>query len=129
MTRLLLLTLFLLSSATAYAEWVSIRVSQSGTTTYVDRDTIHRTGDLVKMWELNDYKATHTNAGKSSWSHKALNVYDCAEEQSRELAEYDYSGQMGTGEIVYSSTSPDKWVPVIPGSVGKALWKFACKKP
>ena len=45
------LTLLILSSAPAYAEWAAVGSSENGggVTVYADRDTIRRKGDLVKM--------------------------------------------------------------------------------
>ena len=128
MTRfiILVLTLFLTTSE-AYAEWVKTD-EQDTFTYYADPDTIRRNGNLVKMWELSDYKTIQTVAGKSILSFKVISEYDCAEEQIRILAEYGYSGQMGTGEIVFSHTKPDNWAPAMPGSMGQYKWAFACKK-
>jgi hypothetical protein len=123
------LTLLILSSAPAYAEWMSVSKNESGTTVYVDPGTIRRNGNLVKVWELDDNETIRTSAaGISYLSLKVQSEYDCAEEQRRILASYGYSGQMGTGEIVFSRPDPGKWAPVIPGSVGQSAWVFACKK-
>ena len=123
------LTLLILSSGPAYAEWVA--VSKADTSTgYVDPDTIRRKGNLVKMWILSDFKTIQTTAaGISYLSQKMQWEYDCAEEQFRMIAGYGYSGQMGTGEIVTSHTNPANWEPVMPGSVGQTRWVFVCKKP
>jgi hypothetical protein len=122
------LTLLILSSAPAYAEWVEVAKGDN-VTSYMDPDTIRSKGTMVKMWGLDDQKTTRTSReGKSFLSLKMQQEYDCAEEQWRSLAEYGYSGQMGTGEIVFSHTKPNDWAPAIPGSVGQANWKFACKK-
>ena len=128
MIRLLLIILFFLSSSPVYAEWVKTAESDNAIL-YADPDTIRRKGSLVKMWILYDFKARQqTIAGKSSWSFKSQAEYDCAEEQARALAVYDYSDPMGDGKIVYSHTNPDNWVPVIPGSMGDVSLLFACKK-
>lgn len=130
MTRflLLILTLLILSSSSAYAEWVEVE-GGGKFTAYVDPETIRRKGNLVKIWVLDDYKTVRAAADKSYLSVKALDEYDCAEEQIRNLALYAYSGQMGTGEIVESiSGVPSKWAPVIPGSVGQTKWKLVCDK-
>ena len=38
------------------------------------------------------------------------------------------SKNMGTGEPVYSKNEPEKWEPVIPGSIGETLFKIVCDK-
>jgi hypothetical protein len=105
MTRfiILVLTLFLTTSE-AYAEWVKTAESDDATG-YGDPDTIRSKGNLVKMWILYDYKTIQTVAGDSYLSQKMQWEYDCAEEQSRLIAGYSYSGQMGTGKIIFSKTS------------------------
>jgi len=125
-----LITLLVLSSVPAYAEWVAIGESGSdGTTIYVDPDTIRRKGDLVKMWHLFDYKTAETYRGSSFLSIKAQDHYDCAEERIRSLAVVHHSGNMGIGRAVYIRSDEGNWEPVPPQSTGQALWKFACDKP
>ena len=130
MTRLLLIILLFLSSSPAYAEWVKVGESDESTI-YSDPDTIRSKGNLVKVWSLYDYKAIHTSKqeSKSFLSGKMQVEHDCAEEQLRTSVEYGYSGQMGTGELVFSHTKPVvDWTPVMPGSVGQSEWDFACGK-
>jgi hypothetical protein len=123
-----LITLRVLSSTPAYAEWVAIGYSESlgGYTVYVDPDTIRRNGDLVKVWALTDYSTIQTVADTSFLSSKAQNEFDCAEERQRELAVTWFSGNMGNGNGVWNTTDETKWRPVAPGSVGQGVWKFAC---
>lgn len=130
MTRLLLITLFLLSRAPAYAEWVEVGGSIDGNmTTYADPSTIRHKGNMVKMWGLYDFKTIQPGSGTPYLSRKWQNEYDCADEQIRFLAFYLYSGAMGTGDLVYFSVDPWKWTPVSPGSVNQSMWKLACKAP
>jgi hypothetical protein len=79
--------------------------SESGRASYADPDTIRRNGNLAKVWELPNEPVIRTYANKTIWSYKALIEYNCTEEQTRVLAEYAYSGQMGNGEVVYSFSS------------------------
>ena len=53
---LFLITLLLLSSSPAYAEWVLVSAAEHGMTVYADPDTIRRKGELVNMWSLYDFK-------------------------------------------------------------------------
>jgi hypothetical protein len=129
MTRLFLIVLLvLLSSGPAHAEWVSFAESDSGATVYVDRDTIRRNGDVVKWWELMDHKTVQTGAGESFLSVMAQNEYDCAEERHRTLAVTYFSGNMGSGNVVYSDSDEQSWEPVQPQSVGQTMWELACAK-
>jgi hypothetical protein len=123
-----LITLLVLSSGPAYAEWVRALNNQTDPTLYVDSDTIRRNGTVVKWWELLDYKTVQTVAGISFLSMKVLREYDCAGEQIRVLAMADFSGNMATGTVVFSDFAQSNWVPVQPESRGQTLWKFACGK-
>ena len=123
-----LITLLVLSSGPAYAEWVRALNNQTDPTLYVDSDTIRRNGTVVKWWELLDYKTVQTVAGISFLSMKVLREYDCAGEQIRVLAMADFSGNMATGTVVFTDFTQSNWVPVQPESKGQALWKAACGK-
>ena len=128
MTRLFLIALLVLSSGPAYAEWVLVDANNSGETVYVDPDTIRRKGDLVKMWALYDFKTIQAVWDTSFFSRESQREYDCIEERTRRLALTYFSGNMGSGTVVYSDADEQKWEPVQPGSVGEALRKVACDK-
>jgi len=130
MTRLLLTMLLVLSSAPVYAEWVSIGANnQRGMTVYTDPDTIRLKGDdVVTMWSLNDYKTIQTMGSTSYLSYKVQSEYDCAEERIRKLASTFFSGNMGSGAVVYSISNEGTWLPVEPGSLGQSEWEVACDK-
>ena len=125
---LALITLLVLSSAPAYAEFVKALNNQTDPTLYVDSDTIRRNGTVVKWWELLDYKTVQTVAGISFLSMTVQREYDCAGEQIRVLAMTDFSGNMANGKVVFSDFTPSNWVPVQPESMGQTLWKAACVK-
>ena len=124
----LLFTLLLLSSGPAYAEWMSLGASDSGTTVYADPATIRREGDLVKMLVLFDFKTKQTKADVSFLSAKAHMEYDCAEQRFEGLAVTYFSGNMGNGALLDRSSSKGKWIRVTRDSLDQALWKLACGK-
>jgi len=125
----LLITLLVLSTGPVYAEWVlTSGDDEAGMTVYVDPDTIRRKGNLVKMWQLYDYKTVRTVAGDSFLSFQRQNEYDCTEERTRMLAYTWFSGNMGSGKVVYRTADEQKWEPVIPRSIDRSLWRVACSK-
>ena len=129
MKRLLIFTLLLLSSAPAYAEWVKVGDGdEAGKTVYVDPATIRRNSNLVKMWQLYDYKTVQTVGGIRFLSAKEQWEFDCAEERSRVLALKEFSGNMGSGTMVDTNSQVGKWIPVTPGSTGRTVWTVACGK-
>jgi hypothetical protein len=125
----LLIMLLVLSSEPVYAEWVlTSGDDEAGLAVYVDPDTIRRKGNLAKMWQLYDYKTVQTVAGDSLLSMKRFNEYDCTEERTRTLGYTWFSGNMGSGAVVYSTTEVQQWEPVVPRTINRTLWKVACNK-
>ena len=129
MTRLFLITFLLLSSGSAYAEWVQVSGGdEEGKTVYVDPATIRRNSNLVKMWQFYDYKTVQTVGGVRFLTAEEQWEFDCAEERGRVVALKEFSGNMGSGTVVYTNSQVGKWIPVIPGSMGHTVWKVACGK-
>ena len=59
----LLITLLVLNSGSAYAEWVRVSGDNQGEmTAYVDPSTIRRKASVVEMWELWDFKNRQASA-------------------------------------------------------------------
>jgi surface-adhesin protein E len=128
MTRLLLITLLMLSGGPAFADWMSLGESDSGTTVYADPTTMRREGDLVKMEVLFDFKTVRTKEGVSYLSAKAHMEYDCAVQRYEGLAVMYFSGNMGNGNVLDRSSGKGKWLRISPGSLDQSLWKLACGK-
>jgi hypothetical protein len=125
----LLITLLVLNSGPAYAEWMAVGESDLGTTAYADSTTIRREGDLAKMWVLFDFKtAVQKKQGGSYWSAKAHMDYDCTEQRYEGLAVMYFSGNMGNGNVLVGSTIKGKWLRISPGSLDHSLLKVACGK-
>ena len=124
----IMILLLVLTSGPVHAEWVLISKAQAEPATYIDSDTIRRKGNMVRWWQLLDYKTVQTMADISYLSVKIQMEFDCAEEQIRALALSQFSGNMGSGEVVFSNFTKDEWEPVQPGSRGHTLWKVACRK-
>ncbi len=129
MVRLIVLTLLVLNSSAAYAEWVKVSDrDEAGKTVYMDPSTIRRNSNLVKMWQFFDYKTVQTVGGVRFLSDKEEWEFDCVAERSRSLGLKEYSGNMGSGTVVYTNSQVGKWLPVVPGSIGHIVWKVACQK-
>jgi len=135
----LLITLMILSTVPAYAEWVAVEkdyLTPGLQTVYVDPDTIRRVGNLVTLWQLIDFKLMQGNAGMgplgygphrflSTKTHKEFN---CAEKRLRLLAFTEFSRRMGTGIAANGYVDKDNWLPVEQASINHALWEVACGK-
>ena len=119
-------------STSVFAEWTRVTESADGDmTVYADSETIKRKGRKVKIWRLYDYKTVQILAGDNTrryLSSVGREEYDCEEETSAALDIYWYSGNMRQGDIVYSSTTKDEAISILPGSIGEGIFKIACGK-
>ncbi len=111
----------------ALAAWIDVGRNENATI-YVDSSAIQRAGNMAKLWHLTDFRAAQKDMGDAYLSAKDLNEYDCKEMKSRRRASSQYSGNMGSGKVVYSDSFTTKWKPVPPDSGVEILWKFACVK-
>jgi hypothetical protein len=113
----------------AYAEWVAVDVNEeTGVTVYADPGTIRRKENLVKVWHLNDFTTVQIAKGNSYLSIKAQHQYDGTEDRERIRALTKFSGNMGSGKVVYEDSNERKWRPIAPETTNQALRKIACKK-
>ena len=126
MSKILLTCLLAIMSNSAAANWVKADGNEKFTN-YYDSTTIRKNGDKVKMWGLIDYNtAQEISDGKSGMSVLLQTEFDCKEEQIRILSFNGYSGNMGSGDLVYSNSYPQKWESLPPRSIGEKLLKFVC---
>lgn len=118
------------TAATAAAKWVEIGRSPTsgGSEIYADPVTIHRSGNMARMWDMKDYKTTQVVGGTRFSSSKMQNEYDCKGARLRNLIVTAFSGRMGKGDVVRSAGGTTAWESVAPGSTKEALLKFACGK-
>ena len=113
--------------ATAAADWTYVGASKNFSM-YAETSTIRRSGDMVKMWSVSDYKEVRTQGRYSVRSQKSQQEFDCKEERVRTLFWAWFSENMGAGEHVHSNANPDPWIPIGPGTFDEILWKIACRK-
>lgn len=126
MRRFWLFILVAAASNVALAEWVAVGTSQASTL-YADPASIQKSGDLVKMLDLLDFKSEQVSGSYRYQSSKTLSEYDCKGEQSRILYFSWHSGPMGRGNIVHIDSDSNEWLPVSPRSGVEKLWKMACE--
>jgi predicted ribosomally synthesized peptide with SipW-like signal peptide len=128
--KLLVAIMLSLVSTGTMAAWTAVGKSESSEdfTVYVNKSSIHKKGNLVKMWSMFNFKSPReTNEYRYS-SYKQLVEYDCNEGQSRMIGYSLHSKNMGMGGAVYKNSKTGNWVAVEPNSVAESLWKIACSK-
>ena len=131
MIRLLLTgtTVLLLATGAAHAEWTKIGVSNKADdafTLYVDPATIQRHGNLVRMWDLQDFRRPQILNGQEYLSEKTQIEFDCQAKKARILATIDCAGRMCSGKVVYSDADTSDWTAVRANTLGELEWTAAC---
>ena len=128
--KLLIAVLLAVFSTGAMAGWTYLISSEDKAfDIYIDKTTIRKRGNVAKMWELRDFKAPQKEASGSYLSSRMLEEYDCVEIRQRLLALTDFSGNMGSGQIIFNHQyDNNKWADIAPDTVNMELWKAACKK-
>ncbi len=111
--------------ATPQAGWVAV-FGNDDATLYVDRSTIRRDGNKVKMWAMFDSKTAKALPGSIGLSMVIQSEFDCKDEMIRSITHSDYSKNMGNGDVVFSGEYSYKWEPIYPNSFGRAQWEVAC---
>ena len=125
MHKTILMLLLSVVSSSAMAEFVHVN-ENSFYTFYADPNTIRKSGNKVKMWDLADYKTPEKTGGKETMSTRSQMEYNCEEEKARMLYVTLHTKNMGRGEIVLTINKTAEWKPVTPGSMGESLLKYAC---
>jgi hypothetical protein len=127
MRKTILMLLLSVGNSKTMAGWIDVG-GNDYSTIFADPSTILKVDNSVKMLSLYDTDIAQVVSEISFKSSKSLDEYDCKEKQSRTLAFYWYSGNMGEGYILYSNTDVNNWNPVKPKSINEPLWKIACGK-
>jgi hypothetical protein len=122
----------LLSIGPAGAEWLDIGGKvQDGLTVYrvyIDPDNIHRNDDVVTLWALFDYTTIQSIVGGPWLSSKARREFDCTKNRIRLLGYMTFTGNMGSGEPVFSNSNESQWEPIAPDSIDRKLLEVVCTK-
>ena len=126
-----LLAFLLLNCVPAHAGWrpITYATGSGGFTIYVDPATVLRTGDLVKMLVLYDFRFVQAINNTSYLSATWQQQFDCAGHRSRHLSYRYHSDNMGNGKLMLAGDDENnKWSAVTPKSTAGILWTIACSK-
>ncbi|MFM0276257.1 hypothetical protein PQQ59_37115 [Paraburkholderia aspalathi] len=80
----------------------------------------------IKIWSLQDFKESHLTEGNTWRSRLKLGEYDCANGQTTTKEVIFYEQNMAKGYPV-QSMHVDETDAVVPGTLGEAMFKEACK--
>jgi hypothetical protein len=125
MHKVILMLWLLFASNGAQAAW-NLITSNEEATVYAEISSLTRSGDLVKMWDITDFRQRIVGVNYSSV--KSQREYDCKAKQNRTLSYVSMSKNMAGGQVVNKSNVARQWSPVYSGGVAAALWNAACAK-
>lgn len=113
----------------AYAGWKKV-ASADIADFYIETSTIRTNGKYKEAWVLTDIKTPKKNPdGKAYLSTKAKYRFDCVGDKTNFLALVQYSGNMGEGEVVWSSSyNNNDWEHNVPGSAADSFTRAICSK-
>jgi hypothetical protein len=95
----------LLMPALAWANLAKVGESELATL-YMDRSTIQREENVVRVWEIQDLKAPDADGVRS---RRYMNEYDCKYQMYRISSMTSYSGPMLTGQKLFDVDTKGLW--------------------
>ena len=124
----LTLLLLLMVSTSVTAEW-SVVGSNDEMNVYNDFSSIKKQVNKTKMWSMFDFKTVKMIENDSFLSQVFHYEYDCENETIKQLDFIWYSGNMKSGDVVYSQRNMNiEPISVTPESINEHLFKIACDK-
>jgi len=118
-----------LASASASAEWVKVKETEKNIL-YTDIESMRRTGDILKVWLLNDYKVPQWNDAKTSklQSVRTQILFNCREDTMAVAVFSSHTELQARGSALRSETfkAPD-WEPVAPNTALFDIMRLSCK--
>jgi hypothetical protein len=88
----------------------------------MDLSTKRQQSGYTLVWTIVDYSKEQQWNGLSFNSLKELSVYQCSEFRQGAKSQVLYTGELGTGNVVYSKSLEMyevKWKDVVPETVGE----------
>ena len=130
MRKLPLLLLLLIVSQSAIADWTLITTNESGSySAYIDFSSIQKSRNLVRLNTLFDFREPQSWVTDFSFKSSISTFeFDCNSGQQRTASIDMFNGSMGQGGLAASIDHGGKWGQQQNDSVGKYLWKIACRQ-
>lgn len=114
-------------SGAAMADWQQVS-DDSEAVGYYDPTTLVRTGDLVTVSELGDFKRVATTVSDALFrSTMTQRAYDCANSRTRILTLQPFEGQMGAGRALDIMNVDGQWQDIVAGSARADAFTRACQ--
>jgi hypothetical protein len=114
------------------ADWKFYRFNDLAESYYDVQSITRPSKNVVRVWErmnftekgiMDEVESLGKTFKKLEYS-VVLHEINCAEKTVRMLSSTDYDNK---GRVIFSDSSPTKWLFIIPGSIGESLYKEICK--
>ena len=127
MKRHAIALLLAILSGAALADWQQVS-DDSEAVAYYDPATLVRSGDLVTVSELKDFKRVATTVTDALFrSTMTQRAYDCAAARTRIVTLQPFEGQMGAGRALDIMNVDGEWRDVVAGTARADAFARACQ--
>lgn len=117
----------MLVACPVWADWTLTVKAEVGDMYYLDFDTVRKNGNLIRVWEINNFPKKRQFAGiQGVFSTRYRAEYDCRNERLRYLAISAHSEPFARGEIL-GQDSDGNWIELPPQSNGLQNLRILCK--
>ncbi len=123
-TKTLLLALLLLSTSSAWSEWLKV-ADTAENIFYLSPKTIRNDGDMRRIWSLIDYKKRDEEGALSA---RVRSEFDCKGERARTLAFTTHREPMAGGAPIIKSEVASDWTSIAPLTVNETVLKLLCAR-
>ena len=93
---------------------------------YADKTNAHQSAGLVSAWILIDHQTIQEEVGDRYLSSKGQYEINCHQRTLRQIYHELFSGNMGSGGIVWSGALGRDFVPAEAGTIGRSLVNYYC---
>lgn len=129
MKKYLFLILFSLLSGQALAEWSKIPFESQGVTTYVDKASIEKNGQLSRMWVLLDFGTSKQKTEATPYRSIAyLWEFNCTQSKRRPVEIRRFTENKGNGNVTIDKPSNPEWQFALPQTIYSTVQGVACSK-
>lgn len=120
--KALLLSLLLLVTGSAWAEWQKVAETDE-TIFYIDPTTIRKNGNMRLVWELRDFKRLRWDLASS---FRVRLRYDCNDERVQVLSGTLHSASMADGFVLKEVKGDNSWSDIRPENPLSAALAIVC---
>ena len=123
MKKLILILSLLFLSTPSFGEWKKVATTHNSEW-FLDMDNIKKKSNIVYFWRI--LNITDNDPKWTSRSHRSYVKADCDELKFIKLQTTSWSGQMATGDLLFTYGKETDWSYPPPGSYSKDVLEIVC---